>query len=442
MSAKAWATMNAVDIITKKKDGKTLSPEELEYMVMGYTRGEIPDYQMSALLMAIVLNGMTREETVRLTEIMRDSGEVMDLSGIKGIKVDKHSTGGVGDKTTLIAAPIAAAAGVPIAKMSGRGLGFTGGTVDKMEAIPGFRTSMTREEFINSVNTGGIAVIGQTGRIAPADKKIYALRDVTGTTQSLALITSSIMSKKLAAGSDAILLDVKCGRGAFMKSEEDARQLAEWMVEIGNAAGKKTMAVISDMNQPLGRAVGNALEVIEVMDVLKGRGPADITELSLTLAGGMIMLGGFANTMEEGHAKAVSLVEEGKALEKFREFVAGQGGNPHITEDYTILGKGRHTLEVKADRDGMVTGLDAMAIGLASQHIGAGRARKDDTIDMTAGIILNKKIGDKVNKGDVLCTLMGNDSIKIETVAAEAMGAYELGSDAPEKNRLIKQIIE
>ena len=262
MSAKAWATMNAVDIITKKKDGKILSSEELEYMVMGYTRGEIPDYQMSALLMAIVLNGMTREETVRLTEIMRDSGEVMDLSGIKGIKVDKHSTGGVGDKTTLIAAPIAAAAGVPIAKMSGRGLGFTGGTVDKMEAIPGFRTSMTREEFINSVNTGGIAVIGQTGRIAPADKKIYALRDVTGTTQSLALITSSIMSKKLAAGSDAILLDVKCGRGAFMKSEEDARQLAEWMVEIGNAAGKKTMAVISDMNQPLGRAVGNALEVI------------------------------------------------------------------------------------------------------------------------------------------------------------------------------------
>lgn len=442
MSAKAWATMNAVDIITKKKDGKILSPEELEYMVMGYTRGEIPDYQMSALLMAIVINGMTREETVRLTEIMRDSGEVMDLSGIKGIKVDKHSTGGVGDKTTLIAAPIAAAAGVPIAKMSGRGLGFTGGTVDKMEAIPGFRTSMTREEFINSVNTGGIAVIGQTGRIAPADKKIYALRDVTGTTQSLALITSSIMSKKLAAGSDAILLDVKCGRGAFMKSEEDARQLAEWMVEIGNAAGKKTMAVISDMNQPLGRAVGNALEVIEVMDVLKGRGPADITELSLTLAGGMIMLGGFANTMEEGHAKAVSLVEEGKALEKFREFVAGQGGNPHITEDYTILGKGRHTLEVKADRDGLVTGLDAMAIGLASQHIGAGRARKDDAIDMTAGIILNKKIGDKVNKGDVLCTLMGNDSIKIETGAAEAMGAYELGSDAPEKNRLIKQIIE
>ena len=434
--------MRMVDLIIDKREGKAHTREEINYIIREYTAGNIPDYQMSAWLMAVCWRGMTEREVSELTSAMMHSGDVVDLSDLPGVKVDKHSTGGVGDTTTLVIAPLVAACGGTVAKMSGRGLGHTGGTLDKLESVPGVCIEKNIDEFKDIVRRIGLCVIGQSGNLVPADKLMYALRDVTGTVESIPLIASSIMSKKLAAGSDAILLDVKCGRGAFMKSEEDARQLAEWMVEIGNAAGKKTMAVISDMNQPLGRAVGNALEVIEVMDVLKGRGPADITELSLTLAGGMIMLGGFANTMEEGHAKAVSLVEEGKALEKFREFVAGQGGNPHITEDYTILGKGGHTLEVKADRDGLVTGLDAMAIGLASQHIGAGRARKDDAIDMTAGIILNKKIGDKVNKGDVLCTLMGNDSIKIETGAAEAMGAYELGSDAPEKNRLIKQIIE
>ncbi|MCF0144595.1 MAG: thymidine phosphorylase, partial [Firmicutes bacterium] len=292
--------MNVVDIINKKRQGQVLSADELEYMVMGFTNGVIPDYQMSALLMAICLKGVTKEETVELTRIMRDSGDTVDLSGIKGIKVDKHSTGGVGDKTTLIVAPIAAACGVPIAKMSGRGLGFTGGTVDKMESIPGFKTTMEQQDFMNAVNRAGIAVIGQTGQIAPADKKIYALRDVTATTENIGLITSSIMSKKLAAGSDAIVLDVKCGGGAFMKTQEDATELARWMVDIGKSSGKKMMAFITDMNQPLGNAVGNALEVQEAMDVLKGEGPEDITELAIKLAGGMIYLGEQAQSIEEG----------------------------------------------------------------------------------------------------------------------------------------------
>lgn len=441
MKEKKGAIMNAVDIITKKKNGMALTSEEIEFMVMGYTLGSVPDYQMSALLMAIVLNGMSLEETVTLTEIMRDSGDVMDLSAIKGTKVDKHSTGGVGDKTTLIAAPVAAAAGVPIAKMSGRGLGFTGGTVDKMESIPGFRTSMEKEEFIDAVNSRGIAVIGQTGRIAPADKKMYALRDVTGTTESLALITGSIMSKKLAAGSDAILLDVKCGSGAFMKTEEEACRLAQWMVNIGNAAGKKTMALISDMNQPLGRAVGNALEVIEVIDVLKGEGPEDITELSLNLAGAMIMLGGLVETIEDGYAKAARLVKEGAALEKFSEFIRGQGGNPEIVRDCSILGSAEHSLQIKAQSDGIVTELDAMTIGLASQHAGAGRAKKEDEIDMTAGIVLNKKTGDTVKKGETLCSVFGNNPEKLEQAGEEAGKAYVLGKDIPPKRKLIKQII-
>ena len=443
--------MNAVDIINKKRLGGTLTEDEIEFMVMGFTEGEIPDYQMSSLLMAICLKGMTKEETVQLTRIMRDSGETVDLTKIEGIKVDKHSTGGVGDKTTLIVAPIAASCGVPIAKMSGRGLGFTGGTVDKMESIPGFVTSMERENFIRSVNDIGIAVIGQTGHIAPADKKMYALRDVTGTTESIALITSSIMSKKLAAGADAIVLDVKCGSGAFMKVYEDARELAQWMVDIGTASGKRMTAVISDMNQPLGNAVGNALEVREAIDVLKGSGPADITELSIRLAAEMIRLGGRAEgnsapgsenaDREAAEKMARNAIESGKALEKFRQFVANQGGNSDITEDETIFPQAEYAIEVMAEEAGYVIGLDALQIGLASQHAGAGREKKEDEIDMAAGILLEKKPGDEVRTGEVLCTVYGNDKAKAEAGARQALAAYSLGPQRPELPALIKEVI-
>lgn len=434
--------MNAVDIINKKRLGGVLTEQEIEYMVMGFTEGAIPDYQMSALMMAICLNGMTKGETVQLTRIMRDSGETVDLSEIRGVKVDKHSTGGVGDKTTLIVAPIAAACGVPIAKMSGRGLGFTGGTVDKMESIPGFVTSMERSRFIESVNDKGIAVIGQTGHIAPADKKMYALRDVTGTTESISLITSSIMSKKLAAGADAIVLDVKCGAGAFMKTYEDARELASWMVDIGRGNGKSMTAVISDMNQPLGRAVGNALEVQEAIDVLKGGGPEDIRTLSLKLAAEMIRLGGRA---DGDSAKAGQLAREaldgGAALEKFRQFVANQGGDPEITSDRTRLPQAAFAVSVTADEAGFVTRLDAMEIGLASQHAGAGREKKEDAIDMAAGILLEKKLGDEAAAGEVLCTVYGSDEAKVKNGARQAKAAFAIGKDKPEVPELIKEVI-
>jgi len=435
--------MNAVDVINKKRRGEALSTEEIEYMVMGFTNGVIPDYQMSALLMAICLQGMTKEETVQLTRIMRDSGETVDLSEIRGIKVDKHSTGGVGDKTTLIVAPIAAACGVPIAKMSGRGLGFTGGTVDKMESIPGFVTSMERDAFIRSVNEIGIAVIGQTGHIAPADKKMYALRDVTGTTESISLITSSIMSKKLAAGADAIVLDVKCGSGAFMKTYEDARELAAWMVDIGRGNGKSMTAVISDMEQPLGNAVGNALEVREAIDVLSGGGPKDIRALSLRLAAEMILLGGRSGG-DRAKAEAIALeaLDSGAALEKFRQFVTNQGGDPGITEDQSLLGEAAFAVEVRAAEDGYVTALDAMQIGLASQHAGAGREKKEDDIDMSAGIILMKKTGDEVRAGDLLCTVYGDNEAKAKAGAEEAHKAYSIGPDKPEQPALIKEIID
>ena len=400
--------------------------------------------------MAVYFRGMNVEETVELTDAMRLSGDVVDLSAIKGIKVDKHSTGGVGDKTTLIVGPLAAACGVPVAKMSGRGLGFTGGTVDKMEAIPGFKTAMEESDFIDQVNTCGIAVIGQTGQIAPADKKIYALRDVTATVENLSLITSSIMSKKLAAGSDAILLDVKCGKGAFMKTEEEAEKLGRLMVDIGNSSGKKTMAVISDMEQPLGCAVGNALEVAEAIDVLKGQGPEDITELSLKLAGIMIYLSRVAGTdrlgLEEGIARgqkaAEQALQDGSALEKFRRFVSGQGGDPEIAEDPGRLPQAKLSKQILAERDGFVSALDAMTIGLASQHTGAGRQRKEDEIDLSAGIVLAKKLGDTVRCGEVLCTLYGNDEDKLTLACEEAAKAFIIDDTKPEERKLIKMIIE
>jgi len=430
--------MNTVDIIGKKRDGKELSYEEIEYIVMGYTNGDIPDYQMAAFLMAVYLNDMTQNETVALTKIMKNSGDVVDLSEIDGIKVDKHSTGGVGDKTTLIAAPIAAACGVPVAKMSGRGLGFTGGTIDKLESIPGFKTSIEKEDFFNQVNNKGIAVIGQTGHIAPADKKIYALRDVTGTVANLSLITSSIMSKKLAAGSDAILLDVKCGSGAFMQTQEDAEALAKYMVDIGHADGKDTMALITDMSQPLGNAVGNSLEVIEAIDVLKGNGPEDITQLSLKLAGMMVYLGKIAETPEDGFNLAENALTSGAALNKFKEFVAGQGGNDNVAEDYSLFPQSSEHVEMIAWDSGYISSIDAMAVGNASQHSGAGRETKEDTIDLSAGIYFNKKTADYVNKGDVICTVYGNDVAKVQKAVEELKAAIKISHKEPHKPLLIK----
>lgn len=434
--------MNTVELITKKRDGYELTEAEIEYLVNGYTAGDIPDYQMSAFLMAVYFQGMTKAETVALTQIMRDSGDVVDLSAIEGIKVDKHSTGGVGDKTTLIVGPVAAACGVPIAKMSGRGLGFTGGTVDKLEAIPGYKTAITEKEFMDQVNGKGISVIGQTGHIAPADKKIYALRDVTATVENLSLITASIMSKKLAAGSDAILLDVKCGSGAFMKNQDEAEQLASLMVEIGNADGKKTMAMITDMEQPLGNAIGNTLEVQEAIDVLKNRGPEDITELCIALAGMMIYLGEKAETPEEGMQKARAALEDGSALEKFRDLVEGQGGDPEIIDNYDLMPQAEFCLELKAWEDGYIVAMDAMKIGLASQHTGAGRERKEDQIDMSAGIVLNKKRGDQVTVGDVICKIYGADVKKVQKSLEEVRNAVRIDIKKPEKVDLIKKIIK
>ena len=433
--------MNAVDIIVKKRDGGVLTKEEIEYMVMGYTEGSIPDYQMAAFLMSVFFSRMNDMETRALTAVMRDSGDVMDLSAIEGIKVDKHSTGGVGDKTTLIVAPLAASCGVPIAKMSGRGLGFTGGTVDKLESIPGFRVSMSSDQFIRQVNECGIAVIGQTGHIAPADKKIYALRDVTGTVENLSLITSSIMSKKLAAGSDAILLDVKCGSGAFMKTQEDAEALAELMVSIGNSSGKVTAAVITDMDQPLGRAVGNGLEVREAIEVLKGLGPKDITELSVNLAGLMIFMGGRAKTEADGMKMAQEALTSGRGLAKFADFVEGQGGDPAVIHDHSLLPQSSVEMELTAKEDGYVESIDAMRRGMASQHTGAGRERKEDDVDLSAGLYLHRKAGDKVKTGDVICSVYGNNVKKVEKALEEAGNAVKIGEVKKEAGTLIKKII-
>ncbi len=432
---------NMNDIIYKKREGGELSREEIAYFIDGYVAGDIPDYQASALLMAIFFRGLSRTETFQLTNAMRDSGDTIDLSPIKGIKVDKHSTGGVGDKTTLIVAPLASAWGVPIAKMSGRGLGFTGGTVDKMESIPGFRTSLEPEEFLRQVNEIGMAVIGQTAHITPADKKLYALRDVTATVDNFGLIASSIMSKKLAAGSDAIVLDVKVGDGAFMENIDDARTLADLMVDIGNKAGRKTVAAITEMGQPLGCAVGNALEVIEAIETLKGKGPGDITELAEKLAGIMIYLGGKAESPEQGYDMAKEALRSGKGLAQFKRFVAAQGGNPAVVNDYALFPQAAHRLELRAETDGYVSKIAARRIGLASQHTGAGRATKEDKIDLSAGIYLHKKVGDAVNKGDILATFYGNDPAKLDNGMEEARKAFELSREQVEKPKLIKEII-
>ena len=433
--------MRMYDLIETKKRGGALTEEEIAYMVRGFVDGRIPDYQMSAMLMAIYFQGMNDREITYLTLEMAHSGDMVDLSPIEGIKVDKHSTGGVGDKTTLVVGPMVASLGVKVAKMSGRGLGHTGGTVDKLESIPGFKTAIPREEFFRIVNENGLALIGQSGNMVPADKKLYALRDVTATVDSIPLIASSIMSKKLAAGSDAIVLDVKVGDGAFMENHEDASVLANLMVKIGNNAGRRTAAAITEMGQPLGKAVGNSIEVIEAIETLKGKGPSDITHLAEKLSGIMVYLGGKAKTPEEGMEMTAAALRDGRGLAKFREFVRAQGGDPKVTEDYSVFPQHSLTKQLRAGEGGYVQKIEAKRIGLASQHTGAGRATKEDDIDLSAGIYVCRKIGDKVEPGDVLAEFYGNDENKLTNAVKEASKAFSIGESAAEPPALIKEII-
>lgn len=400
--------MRMVDIIEKKRDGKELTTAEINFFIEGYTKGDIPDYQASALAMAIYFQDMNDRERADLTRAMVESGDTIDLSGIEGIKVDKHSTGGVGDTTTLVLAPLVASLGVPVAKMSGRGLGHTGGTIDKLESIAGFHVELTREQFIDLVNRDKVAVIGQSGNLTPADKKLYALRDVTGTVNSIPLIASSIMSKKIAAGADAIVLDVKTGDGAFMKTQEDAEELAHAMVRIGNHVGRKTIAIISDMSQPLGFAIGNALEVKEAIETLQGKGPKDLTELVLTLGSQMVILAGKAKTTEEAKEMLLDAIHSGKALAKFKDFLTNQGGDASIVDDLTKLPQAKYKIELPAKQSGYISRMVADEIGVASMILGAGRATKEDVIDLAVGLVLHKKVGDKVEEGESILTIYSN----------------------------------
>lgn len=421
--------MRMVDIIIKKQNGKELTTEEIQFFVNGYTDGSIPDYQASALAMAIFFQDMSDRERADLTMAMVNSGETIDLSAIEGIKVDKHSTGGVGDTTTLVLAPLVAALDVPVAKMSGRGLGHTGGTIDKLEAIMGFHVELTKDEFIKLVNRDKVAVIGQSGNLTPADKKLYALRDVTGTVNSIPLIASSIMSKKIAAGADAIVLDVKTGAGAFMKTEEDAAELAKAMVRIGNNVGRQTMAVISDMSQPLGFAIGNALEVKEAIDTLKGEGPEDLHELVLTLGSQMVVLAKKADTLDEARAKLEEVMKNGKALEKFKDFLKNQGGDSSIVDDPSKLPQAAYQIDVPAKEAGVVSEIVADEIGVAAMLLGAGRATKEDEIDLAVGIMLRKKVGDKVEKGESLVTLYANRE-NVDEVIAKVYDNIRIAAEA------------
>ncbi|WP_282943136.1 pyrimidine-nucleoside phosphorylase [Paenibacillus sp. RC67] len=400
--------MRMVDLIEKKRDGKELTTEEINFIIEGYTKNEIPDYQVSALAMAIFFKDMTERERADLTMAIVNSGETIDLSAIEGVKVDKHSTGGVGDTTTLVLAPLVAALDIPVAKMSGRGLGHTGGTIDKLEAIEGFHVEISKEQFVDLVNRHKIAVIGQTGNLTPADKKLYALRDVTATVDSIPLIASSIMSKKIAAGSDAIVLDVKTGAGAFMKTAEDAKELAQAMVRIGNNVGRKTMAVISDMSQPLGYAIGNALEVKEAIDTLQGNGPKDLEELCLALGRQMVFLANKASSLEEAEEMLREVIRNGKALEKFKSFIENQGGDPSVVDHPEKLPQAAYQIEVLAKEDGVVAEIIADEIGTAAMLLGAGRATKESEIDLAVGLMLNKKIGDTVKAGESLVTIHAN----------------------------------
>ena len=406
--------MRMYDLIMKKRNGEELTKEEIEFMIEGYTKEEIPDYQMSAFLMAVYFKGMTEDETVELTMAMANSGDIMDLSEIEGLKADKHSTGGVGDKTSLVLGPMVAALGVPVAKMSGRGLGHTGGTIDKLESFPGFSTDLTKEQFIQNVNSIKMAIIGQTGDLAPADKKLYALRDVTATVDNLSLIASSIMSKKLAAGADVIVLDVKTGKGAFMKKEADALALAREMVKIGTNAGKETVAIISDMDQPLGFAVGNALEVKEAIDTLNGNGAKDLLELVITLGAYMLVGTKRVENIEAAREKLLGTIEDKSALKKFQEFVEAQGGDARAIDNTELLPKASIVMEIKAEEDGFVEKIETEEIGMVCLLLGGGRETKESEIDLSVGLVLHKKIGDAVKKGEVLATMYGNDLKKME----------------------------
>ncbi|MGS2778633.1 pyrimidine-nucleoside phosphorylase [Robertmurraya sp. GLU-23] len=432
--------MRMVDLIEKKRDGHELTKEEIDFMIKRYTDGEIPEYQMSAMAMAIFFQDMTISERVHLTMAMVESGDQIDLSSIEGIKVDKHSTGGVGDTTTLILAPLVASVGVPVAKMSGRGLGHTGGTIDKLESISGFQVEMDGETFNNLVNTNKIAVVGQSGNLTPADKKLYGLRDVTATVNSIPLIASSIMSKKIASGADAIVLDVKTGSGAFMKDLEGAKELAHAMVQIGNGAGRKTIAVISDMNQPLGFAIGNALEVKEAIDTLKGQGPEDLYELCLTLGSKMVYLAGKAENVDEARKMLAESIQTGKAIETFKTFIAAQGGDDSIIDDPSRLPTASFTFEVVAKEDGYIAEIIADKIGIASSILGAGRTTKDSEIDLAVGLVLNKKMGDSVKEGDSLVTIHSNTQ-EVTEVINRIYDAYHISQQSVELNPLIYDII-
>ncbi|CAM4274393.1 pyrimidine-nucleoside phosphorylase [Paenibacillus phoenicis] len=435
--------MRAVDLIRKKRDGQELTSEEIGFLVKGYSEGQIPDYQMSAWAMAVYYQGMSARETADLTMAMAGSGDTIDLGSIRGIKVDKHSTGGVGDKTTVVLGPLVAAAGVPVAKMSGRGLGHTGGTIDKLEAISGFSVELTKEQFFRQVNEIGLAVVGQSGNMTPADKKLYALRDVTATVDSIPLIASSVMSKKIAAGADAIVLDVKTGSGAFMKTLEDSIRLAKAMVDIGTQVGRRTVAVISDMDQPLGHAIGNALEIKEAVATLRGEGPADLEEVCLILASHMLILGGKASSEEEAKAMLVEQINSGQALEKLKQMVAAQGGNTEQIDHPELLPEAELKVDVKATAGGFVESIQAEEIGLAAMMLGAGRETKESVIDLAAGVELRKKIGDPVEAGETLAVLHLNRSHEAGLAEAERriLNAYGISSTKVPRRPLVFALV-
>ncbi|MBO6041008.1 MAG: pyrimidine-nucleoside phosphorylase [Oscillospiraceae bacterium] len=433
--------MQMTDLLAKKRDGGALSTEEIDFMIRGYTRGEIPDYQMSAMCMAILLRGMDERETLDLTMSMMHSGETLDLSPIHGVKADKHSTGGVGDKTSLILCPMVAATGLKIAKMSGRGLGHTGGTIDKLESFSGFSTAISEETFFRNVNDIGIAIMGQTADLVPADKKIYALRDVTGTVPSIPLIVSSIMSKKLASGSDVIVLDVKCGDGAFMKTEAQAAELARGLTRIGRLAGRKCAAVITDMDQPLGYAVGNAVEVKEAISVLRGEQKGDLLELCLTLGACMMVEAGTEWSVEEAKLALMQTIEDGSALDKLAQLVTAQGGDARAVYDTSLLPQAKVTLEVPSENEGYVNRIHAEKVGLISMHLGGGRATKESPIDLSVGVVLHKKVGDAVQIGESLATIHASGPEKAQEAARMLLACFEFSAEPVTRPAFIKQII-
>ena len=434
--------MLMTELIAKKRDGGELTTEEIDFMIQGYTRGEIPDYQMSAMCMAIVFRGMSDRETLDLTMSMMHSGETLDLSAITGVKADKHSTGGVGDKTSLVLCPMVAACGLKVAKMSGRGLGHTGGTIDKLESFPGFTTGIDEQTFFKNVNDFGIAIMGQTAELAPADKKLYALRDVTGTVPSIPLIVSSIMSKKLASGADVIVLDVKCGSGAFMKTEADAKELARGLTRIGRLAGRKCAAVITDMDQPLGCAVGNAVEVKEAISVLRGESGGDLLELCLTLGGCMLTESGYAKSETEAREMLLKVIEDGSALKKLSEMVAAQGGRAEDVYDTSALPQAKIVIEAKTDTEGYVNHIEAEKVGLLCMHLGGGRETKDSEIDLSVGVVLHKKVGDRVNKGDSIATIYASDTERANSAARMLHECYEFSDSPVARPPFIKAIIK